>query len=65
MSDGDLIDLVIDEHKVKCPLCHQQTIHNWHGQMILFSTARCTFCDGEFIIALNTPQVGYGLTPRI
>jgi hypothetical protein len=55
--DLDLIDLGLDRHEIECPLCKKQTIHNWPGKVILFAQAKCTNCAGQFLIAMNRPQL--------
>lgn len=57
MSDVDLVALGFDRHEIKCPHCQEQTVHNSPGNVILFAQARCTHCDGEFLIAMNQPRV--------
>lgn len=53
MSEGDLIDLRLDKHLIRCPHCQKQMVHNWPGTMILFAAAKCTHCGKNFLIALN------------
>jgi hypothetical protein len=55
--DLDVIDLGLDRHEIECPLCKKQTIHNWPGKVILFAQAKCTNCAGQFLIAMNRPQL--------
>jgi transposase-like protein len=58
MSEVDLIHFGFDKHLIKCPHCQKQIVHLWSGTMILFSPAKCAYCDREFIIALNQPRRG-------
>ncbi len=61
---GDLINLSFDRHLIKCPHCQEQSVHNWSGNMILFTTAKCTHCGREFLILLNEPR-GWGPEPEM
>jgi len=56
MPEVDLIELGFDRHLIKCPHCQKQSVHDWPGTMILFSPAKCTHCDKQFVIALNEPR---------
>jgi DNA-directed RNA polymerase subunit RPC12/RpoP len=58
MSELDVIPLALSRNEIKCPHCHEQTIHNWPGTTILFATAKCMHCGNQFLIALNEPKSG-------
>lgn len=56
MSEVGLIEIRPNKHLIKCPHCKEQTVHNWPGTTILFSTVQCTHCGREFVVTLNQPQ---------
>jgi transposase-like protein len=56
MQDDDLIEIGPNKHLIQCPHCQKQTVHQWPGETILFSTAKCMHCGRGFVIALNQPR---------